>query len=352
MLLPVIVGLALVLVMESSALVALKGELRKVRHAQRAVDGDGAHIAARCTRSNLPEAEVLVGTASPYWLGDAIEWRETTTRKTQMMATLKQQVKRVELLSLDEADVEVVGPLMDLVGPVPVAAHYMYEGIVAPVVRGEHNYSAGLLRGVRDLGERPLSVFHSPTGLPFITINLQQAAADRKRVVTVDADAGSFLLEFAALSRLTGNATYRRAARRATPIPHDMREPATELKDFVKVVQGKWRRSRHTSVGARIDSTVKCAVKYHALSGEVQELREYEADRRASPAWLLQGGLYCGLSQGAMRSETAVTQGLSAFYQGSTALGGHHGGVVVEGNRGRVGCAPAAEAGGDACRGD
>jgi ER degradation enhancer, mannosidase alpha-like 2 len=220
-------------------------------------------------------------------------------------------------VSAFEVNIRAVGGLL--------AAHYVYEEGVVPVVRGEHDYGGGLLRRARELSERVMRVFDSPTGLPFPLINLQRGTASTEQTVTTNADAGSFLLEFAALSRLTGNATYEYAARRAAQILHDMREPATQLMNmFLDVVSGKWTDYRRTGIGSCIDSTIEYAVKHHVLSGEVQEWREYETDRRASSAWLRQGGFYYELSHTNTMQLKTVTQGLSAFYPGNMVLGGHH----------------------------
>lgn len=216
-----------------------------------------------------------------------------------------------------EVNIRAVGGLL--------AAHYMYEEGVVPVVRDEHDYAGGLLRIARDLGERLMRVFDSPTGLPFQLINLQRGEVRVDRMTTANADAGTFLLELTALSRLTGNATYGGAARRAAQILHDIREPATQLMNMhLDLVSAKWKSPRRTSIGVCIDSTIEYAVKHHVLSGEVQEWREYEADRRAASAWLRQGGFYYSLLQTATLEMEAVTQSLSAFYPGNLVLSGHH----------------------------
>lgn len=57
--------------------------------------------------------------------------------------------------------------------------------------------------------------FETPTGMPYGTVNLLRGVSPTETSVTCTAGVGTFILEFATLSRLTGNATYEDTARRA-----------------------------------------------------------------------------------------------------------------------------------------
>ncbi|KAK7198124.1 Glycosyl hydrolase family 47 [Novymonas esmeraldas] len=222
--------------------------------------------------------------------------------------------EHVMAASAFEVNIRGVGGLL--------AAHFMYEEGVVPVVQSEHNYKGGLADMARDLGDRLMRTFETPSGLPMRMIRLRDGIASNP--MTSNADAGTYLLEFSALSRVTGNQSYARAARLATQTLHDMRESATQLMNTgVDAMHARWS-SRTASVGACIDSTIEYSVKHHVLSGEVAEWREFETDRRASSAWLRGGGFYYNLAQGSGAFVDRVTQGLSAFYPSTMLLGGHH----------------------------
>ena len=66
-------------------------------------------------------------------------------------------------------------------------------------------YHGGLLPLALDLGERLLPALHTPSGIPYGSINLRHGVAHNESTVTCTAAAGTLVLEFGALSRLTGD---------------------------------------------------------------------------------------------------------------------------------------------------
>lgn len=70
-------------------------------------------------------------------------------------------------------------------------------------------YDDELLHLAYDLGKRLLPAFHhSLTGLPWARVNLRHGLSRVENMETCSAAAGSLLLEFATLSRLTGDPTF------------------------------------------------------------------------------------------------------------------------------------------------
>ncbi len=63
-----------------------------------------------------------------------------------------------------------------------------------------------LLALAEDLGKRLLPAFNSPTGMPYVYVNLKTGAV--RGVETNPAEAGTLLLEFGTLSKLTGKPVY------------------------------------------------------------------------------------------------------------------------------------------------
>ena len=85
-------------------------------------------------------------------------------------------------------------------------------------------YQGSLLRLAVELGERLLPAFTTPTGLPFPRLNLLRGLADGQLTnESCASGAGSLVLEFGLLSRLTGDARYDQVARRAFSAVFDRR---------------------------------------------------------------------------------------------------------------------------------
>src|SRR4029434_10208804 len=71
-----------------------------------------------------------------------------------------------------------------------------------------------LLSLADDLGKRLLPVFNSPTGLPYVYVNLR--TGDTRDPMTNPAETGTLLLEFGTLSKLTGKPIFYEKAKRAS----------------------------------------------------------------------------------------------------------------------------------------
>src|SRR6202167_227148 len=70
-----------------------------------------------------------------------------------------------------------------------------------------------LLALAQDLGNRLLPAFNSPTGMPYVNVNLKTGATRGED--TNPAEIGTLLLEFGTLSKLTHKPIYYEKARRA-----------------------------------------------------------------------------------------------------------------------------------------
>lgn len=110
---------------------------------------------------------------------------------------------------------------------------------------------AALLAKARDLADRLLPAFDTPTGMPWRFINLRTGA--RRDPATNPAETGTYLPEFGTLSRLTGDDRYRAAAKRALVAMYERRSKIGLLADKIDVNTGKWL-SRRASVGPPSDS--------------------------------------------------------------------------------------------------
>ena len=106
-----------------------------------------------------------------------------------------------------ETNIRIVGGLL--------SAHLLARRAgVAPLPPG-WPCAGPLLRLAEDAAKRLLPAFDTATGMPYGTINLRHGVPDGETSVTCTAGVGTFLVEFGALSRLTGNPIYEETAMRA-----------------------------------------------------------------------------------------------------------------------------------------
>src|SRR2546427_12043624 len=108
-----------------------------------------------------------------------------------------------------------------------------------------------LLSLAEDLGNRLLPVFNSPTGLPYVYVNLH--TGQTRDAVTNPAETGTLLLEFGTLSKLTGRAAFYEKAKRALVETFKRHSPLGLVGESIDVETGVWTNTdSHISGG--IDS--------------------------------------------------------------------------------------------------
>src|SRR6266704_5287268 len=95
-----------------------------------------------------------------------------------------------------------------------------------------------LLGLAEDLGNRLLPVFNSPTGLPYVYINLH--TGEVRGTVTNPAETGTLLLEFGALSKITGKSVFYDKAKRALIETYKRRSPLGLVGQSINVETGAW----------------------------------------------------------------------------------------------------------------
>jgi len=131
------------------------------------------------------------------------------------------------------------------------------------------NYNGELLSLAVDLADRLLPAFSSPTGIPYPRINLRTGIVRGETSETCSAGAGSLLLEFGTLSRLTGNPMYENLAKTAFYEVYKRRNLNTDLLgNTIDAETGLWTNTI-TGVGAGIDSFMEYAVKSYILFDDI-----------------------------------------------------------------------------------
>src|SRR3954464_12721454 len=120
-----------------------------------------------------------------------------------------------------------------------------------------------LLNLAEDLGGRLLPVFESPTGLPYRYVNLKTGKVSGK--VTNPAEAGTLLIEFGTLARLTHKQIFYDKAKRALVEIYRRLSPIGLVGTWINVETGQWTDTDSHISGA-IDSyyeyLLKCAILF------------------------------------------------------------------------------------------
>jgi mannosidase alpha-like ER degradation enhancer 2 len=180
-----------------------------------------------------------------------------------------------------------------------------------------------LLSLAEDLGNRLLPVFNSPTGLPYVYVNLR--TGQTRDSVTNPAETGTLLLEFGTLSKLTGRPVFYEKAKRALVETFRRRSPLGLVGQSINVETGAWTNTdSHISGG--IDSYYEYLWKCWVLFGDkdcrdmwaasIPAVNKYLADEIGGELWYGHADMQTG-------KRTKKTYGaLDAFFPALLALSG------------------------------
>jgi len=149
-----------------------------------------------------------------------------------------------------------------------------------------------LLELARDLGVRLLPAFRSPTGMPYMYVNLHTGKVEGAR--SNPAEIGTLVLEYGTLSKLTGDPRFLDAAKGALRALHARRSSIGLVGEEIDVETGAWV-SKASHVGGGIDSYYEYLLKCERLFGDAdcgawwkeseQALDRYLAEDAPSGLW-------------------------------------------------------------------
>ncbi|KAF8076303.1 alpha mannosidase-like protein [Lyophyllum atratum] len=185
-------------------------------------------------------------------------------------------------------------------------------------------YRGELLSMAHDLGKRLLPAFDTPTGLPYARINLRHGVMKGETLETCTAGAGSLILEFATLSRLTGDDRFEKAAHKAFFGIWNRKSDIGLVGNTINTRTGAWTSPEITGIGAGVDSFYEYALKWYILSGDVEYLdvweEAYAAIMRYSRA--TDGFWYRTVNMKSGDVAYFTVDSLSAFWPGLQVLAG------------------------------
>ncbi|KAI8920156.1 glycoside hydrolase family 47 protein [Powellomyces hirtus] len=190
-------------------------------------------------------------------------------------------------------------------------------GFQIPWYRGE------LLNLARQLGDKLMPAFDTPTGIPWPRVNLKTGVLPYEADTTCSAGAGTLILEFGILSRLTGNSSYEDAAKQALWAVWERRSPLDLVGNTVGVLDGKWY-NQLAGIGAGIDSFYEYLFKAYVLFGEQEYYDVFEVAYRALMKYVRdeKGIVYKNVNMDTGALAASWIDSLAAFFPGLQVMVG------------------------------
>jgi ER degradation enhancer, mannosidase alpha-like 2 len=180
-----------------------------------------------------------------------------------------------------------------------------------------------LLSLADDLGTRLLPAFNSPTGMPYVYVNLKTGAVRGEQ--TNPAEVGTLLLEFGMLTNLTGKPVYYEKAKRAVSELHKRRSRIGLVGSGINISTGEWT-DPVSHIGGGIDSYYEYLWKASLLfddkdcrrmwNSSIEAVNKYLADQVSTGFWYGQANMNTG------DRVSSYFGALDAFFAGTLALSG------------------------------
>jgi mannosidase alpha-like ER degradation enhancer 2 len=152
-----------------------------------------------------------------------------------------------------------------------------------------------------NLGHRLLPVFNSPTGMPYMYVNLKTGKT--RGVESNPAEIGTLLLEFGTLSKLSGKPIYYEKAKRALTELYSRRSAIGLVGSSINVESGKWIDTT-SDISGGIDSYYEYLLKSWLLFEDkdckkmwetsVKAVNKYLADNTRNGLWYSQVDMNTG----------------------------------------------------------
>ncbi len=200
----------------------------------------------------------------------------------------------------------------------------------------EMSGDTAVLALARDLGDRLMPVFASPTGMPYRYVNLRTGKIPavvppggfpegKPTSMSNPAEIGTLLLEFGTLSRHTGDPSYYDAAKKALAALYQHRSSIGLVGTWIDVETGKWLVP-DSHVSGAIDSYYEYLLKGWLLFGDEDCRLMFDESMRAVNRHLpdtVGGSLWYGHADMLSGERTFTRFGaLDAFFPAVLALGG------------------------------
>jgi hypothetical protein len=188
------------------------------------------------------------------------------------------------------------------------------------------DYDGHLLALAYDLGQRLLPAFDTPNGIPAPRVNLQTGLMlndDQIQQITetCTSGAGSLLLEFGLLSRLTGDDRFENVARKAFFALYMRRSDLDLVAMSIDSQSAAWQAPL-TGNGASIDSFYEYALKYAILFNDSDFMAVFNNLYHALKAHSFNGWAFRNIHYDRAHLLTSWIDSLASFFTSLMVLAG------------------------------
>ncbi|XP_023654516.1 ER degradation-enhancing alpha-mannosidase-like protein 2 [Paramormyrops kingsleyae] len=212
--------------------------------------------------------------------------------------------------SVFETNIRVVGGLL--------SAHLLSKRAGMEVETG-WPCSGPLLRMAEEAARKLLPAFQTPTGMPYGTVNLLMGVSPSETSVTCTAGVGTFILEFATLSRLTGDPVFENVARRALLSLWKTRSDIGLVGNHIDVITSKWV-AQDAGIGAGVDSYFEYLVKGSIMLQDEELLSMFLEYNKSIKNYTKFDDWYLWVQMHKGTVSMPVFQSLEAFWPGLQSL--------------------------------
>ncbi|XP_055843989.1 ER degradation-enhancing alpha-mannosidase-like protein 3 [Episyrphus balteatus] len=213
-------------------------------------------------------------------------------------------------VSVFETNIRIVGGLL--------SAHLMSHKAGMELEPG-WPCNGPLLRLAEDVAKRILPAFDTKTGMPYGTVNLRHGVPPGETPVTCTAGVGTFIIEFGALSRLTGDPIYEEVALNAIYSLWEHRSPIGLLGNHIDVQTGRWT-AQDAGIGAGVDSFFEYLVKGSIMLNRPDLLEMFHEGRAKIDKYMKRDDWYVWVGMNKGQVTLPVFQSLEAYWPGVLSL--------------------------------
>lgn len=172
-----------------------------------------------------------------------------------------------------------------------------------------------LLSLAEEVGLRLLPAFNTSTGMPYGTVNFRWGVPKGETPVTCTAGVGTYIVEFGALSRLTGNPVFEEKALLALDSLQRYRSKIGLLGNHINVQTGKWVAT-DAGIGAGVDSYYEYLVKGGMMLQIPSLIEVFNYDYELIKNYFKKNDWYVWVSMQTGSATMPIFQSLEAFFPG------------------------------------
>ncbi|CAH2292584.1 ER degradation-enhancing alpha-mannosidase 2 [Pelobates cultripes] len=187
--------------------------------------------------------------------------------------------------------------------------------------------SGPLLDMAVEAARKLLPAFNTNTGMPYGTVNLLNGVNPTETPVTCTAGVGTFIIEFATLSRLTGDPEFETVARRALKGLWESRSEIGLVGNHIDVMTSKWV-AQDAGIGAGVDSYFEYLVKGAILLQDEEMMSMFLEYNKAIKNFTKYDDWYVWVQMYKGTVSMPIFQSLEAFWPGLQSLMGDIGNAM------------------------